>query len=80
MSPISHDDTYYRLPKYLLFLLNHPLFCEFKQTWLYVNNSTVHENMWAGLRSRYSDWLLPGLSGDRIPVVARISEPVETGP
>jgi hypothetical protein len=29
---------------------------------------------------RYSDWLRAGWSGDRIPVVARISAPVHTGP
>jgi hypothetical protein len=32
-----------------------------------------------GLLSRYSDSLLAGLSGDRIPVVARFSAPVHTG-
>ena len=35
---------------------------------------------WAGKRSRYSDWLRAGGSGDRIPVGARFSAPVQTSP
>jgi hypothetical protein len=31
-------------------------------------------------RSRYSDWLRPGRSGDRIPVGSRIPAPVQTSP
>ena len=36
--------------------------------------------MWAGYLSRYSDWLRAGRSGDRIPVEARFSAPVQTSP
>jgi hypothetical protein len=35
---------------------------------------------WAGLRSRYSDCLRARRYGDRIPVWARFSAPVQTGP
>jgi hypothetical protein len=36
--------------------------------------------MWAEERSRYSSWLWAGRTGDRIPVGARFSAPVQTGP
>ena len=35
--------------------------------------------MRAGYLTQYSDWLRAGRSGDRIPVEARFSAPVQTG-
>jgi len=36
--------------------------------------------MWAGLCSRYNEWLRAGQSGDQTPVGARFSASVQTSP
>jgi len=45
------------------------IFCGF-----HVNKYGLHIN------AKYSDWLLAGRSGDRIPMGARFSAPVQTDP
>jgi len=50
-------------------------------TWIICNLfDLVLRKSWAVQLSRYRDWLQRGRSGDRIPVGARFSAPVQTGP
>ena len=44
------------------------------------NNITIVSSKELGSLSKYSDSLQAGWSGDRIPVGARFSIPVQTGP
>jgi hypothetical protein len=43
-------------------------------------SSTICSSWWAEYLSRYSDWLRTARFGDRIPLVAKFSVPVQTGP
>ena len=45
-----------------------------------MNNHLLSPCLWSGYLIRHSDWLRAGRSGDRIPVGARFSAPVQTGP
>jgi len=63
----------------LVFKLKTVFFCVWGMHWIRVFIYDV-AILWAWLRSPYSDWLRAGRSGDRIPVGARFSAPVQTGP
>jgi hypothetical protein len=51
-----------------------------EKAWIRPYSSFLRLAMWTGQLSRYSDWLRFGWSGDRSPVRARFSAPVQTGP
>ena len=63
--------------------VEHTLHCKLDSHFLIGQNEillNVIKAMWAGQLSRYSDWLRAGWSGDRIPVGAKFSATVQTGP
>ena len=48
--------------------------------WRFKSTGTLYPGCGPVQRSRYSDWLWPGRSGDQISVGARFSAPVQIGP
>ena len=65
------------IPRQFIYILALPHFVMCKALCNFPDVTTL---MWAGQRRRYSDWVRAGRSGDRIPVGARFSSPVQIGP